>query len=158
MKSLPPKTEKEIDDLLREIKERTGLTQEEIAQKIGYNRSYLSQAKKTDSEKLYMALYSGFREVLENITVKEEAAGSRGDSSRDRLERTLENLSEDKIRSTAIIERLVALLEQQANSAQLSKNHVAGPEGRVEGNGFADVRPPAASGSSRKPGKQEGRH
>jgi transcriptional regulator with XRE-family HTH domain len=68
MKSVSKKTEKEIDDLLGRIKEKTGFTQEQIASKIGYNRSYISQAKKTDSEKLYMALYNGFKGELENLT------------------------------------------------------------------------------------------
>jgi transcriptional regulator with XRE-family HTH domain len=64
MRQPTTKTEKEIDDLLRSIKQQTGLTQEEIAKRIGYNRSYLSQAKKTDSEKLYQALRKEF--MLEN--------------------------------------------------------------------------------------------
>jgi hypothetical protein len=39
--------------------------------------------------------------------------------SRRTLERTLENLSEDKIRSTAIIERLVTMLEKQFSSQKI---------------------------------------
>lgn len=61
------KTEKEIDDLLKRIKKKTGLTQDKIAGRIGYNRSYISQAKKTDSEKLYTALHREFKAELENL-------------------------------------------------------------------------------------------
>jgi hypothetical protein len=95
-------------------------------------------------------------EVTNNI--EESITGDRflKESVRNLTETNRIHAENEKI-SLRNIERLIALLEQ-ANSAQLSKNHVAGPEGRVEGNGFADVRPPAASGSSRKPGKQEGRH
>lgn len=102
--------EKEIDELLASIKQKTGLTQEQIAGRIGYNRSYISQAKKTDSEKLYKALEKEFRQELENITIQEQAPAY---DARTSLERTLENLSEDKLKSTAIIERLVSLLEKQ---------------------------------------------
>lgn len=72
MKQLTPKTEKDINELLARIKRKTKLTQEEIAKKIGYNRSYISQAKKTDSEKLYNALLNAFKEELENITFANE--------------------------------------------------------------------------------------
>lgn len=71
MKQPPPRTAKEIDDLIGSIKQKTGLTQEEIAMRIGYNRSYISQAKKTDSEKLYSALYKEFKSELENLTLEE---------------------------------------------------------------------------------------
>jgi transcriptional regulator with XRE-family HTH domain len=63
--------EKEINELLAGIKQKTGLTQEQIAIRIGYNRSYISQAKKTDSEKLYKALETEFRQELENLTIPE---------------------------------------------------------------------------------------
>jgi hypothetical protein len=53
---------------------------------------------------------------LENITNGDQKPKITGDPSRERLERTLENMSEDKIRSTAIMERLVALLESAFNS------------------------------------------
>jgi hypothetical protein len=42
-----------------------------------------------------------------------EQEGDMDTESRRTLERTLENLSEDKIRSTVIIERLVTMLEKQ---------------------------------------------
>lgn len=71
MKEKPAKTENDIDELLRDIKQKTGLTQEGIAGRINYNRSYLSQAKKTDSEKLYSVLYKEFRGELENLTTAE---------------------------------------------------------------------------------------
>jgi transcriptional regulator with XRE-family HTH domain len=63
--------------------------------------------------------------------------------SRRTLERTLENLSEDKIRSTAIIERLVTMLEKQFSSGVLSKpqEESFGPENNRVSPGFAPVTP-----------------
>lgn len=74
MNKMAATTEKEIDNLLKEIKKKTGLTQDQIAKSIGYSRSYVSQAKKTDSEKLYNAIYTKYREKLENITTPEREA------------------------------------------------------------------------------------
>jgi transcriptional regulator with XRE-family HTH domain len=73
MNAKATKTEKEIDELIDEIKSSTGLTQQEIAKKIGYSRSYLSQAKKGDSDKLYSALEKEFKGKLENLTNTELA-------------------------------------------------------------------------------------
>jgi hypothetical protein len=80
-------------------------------------------------------------------------SGGIDDESRRTLERTLENLSEDKIRSTAIIERLVTMLEKQFSSGVLSKNHQAnpvGPENNVVSPGFARVTP-LGKGEKEKP-------
>lgn len=131
MKHDKSKAEKEIDELLGLIKKKTGLNQEQIAEKIGYNRSYLSQAKKTDSNKLYMALSNEFRAVLENITLEEPAKEYLPDASRERLEQTLVNLSEDKIRSTAIIEKLVALLDRSISLNKSSTGSPSSHEGAV---------------------------
>lgn len=64
------KNEKDLDNLLQLIKEKTGMNQDEIAKRVNYNRSYLSQAKKKDSDKLYGVLYNAFKDVLENLTTE----------------------------------------------------------------------------------------
>jgi hypothetical protein len=62
-------------------------------------------------------VYANFKEgkPLEPI----ETTTTMDSESRRTLERTLENLSEDKIRSTAIIERLVTMLERQFSSQKI---------------------------------------
>ncbi|MEI6948972.1 S24 family peptidase [Paraflavisolibacter sp. H34] len=56
----------DIDTLLESIKVLTGLTQEQIAQRIGYTRPYMSQAKKSGSEKLFNLLRREFAKELEH--------------------------------------------------------------------------------------------
>lgn len=60
--------------------------------------------------------------------------------SRDRLELTLLNLSEDKIRSTAIIERLVTLLEKE--KAANSGGQLTSAEGLHTSGTPAGIHPP----------------
>lgn len=126
MKSEGAKTEKEIDDLLKRIKKRTGFTQEQIADRIDYNRAYLSQAKKTDSEKLYNVLYKEFKDVLENLTNSEKPIPETTEPAKDveslqSLSRAIEHLSSDKERTTALIERMFNFIERNFNSAPASK-------------------------------------
>lgn len=65
-------TEKQsISELLESIKTVTGLTQEQIADRIGYERPYLSQAKKRPSDKLKNVLLKEFHVELENLTLQE---------------------------------------------------------------------------------------
>jgi transcriptional regulator with XRE-family HTH domain len=125
------KEEQAINDLLREIKSKTGYNQEEIAKAIGYNRSYISQAKRTDSAKLYAALL-GYSQKLDNITITTSTAQKipRSEDMKVSLERSIENLTQNELsskaiiknltdnelRNTAIIERLVTLLEKQFSS------------------------------------------
>lgn len=59
-----------IAELIERIKAATNLTQEQIADRIGYERPYLSQAKKSDSEKLKKVLLNEFKKELENLTNK----------------------------------------------------------------------------------------
>lgn len=110
------KTEQEINDLLKRIKRKTSLTQEEIAERIGYNRSYISQAKKTDSEKLYTALYREFRAELENLTNVPEPLFDIKQS----LEKSIENLTENELRTTAVIERLMDMLEEERGKNKMN--------------------------------------
>lgn len=127
MKQLATKTtskghsEKEINDLIDRIKAKTNMNQEQIAKEIGYNRSYLSQAKKTDSEKLYTALYSRFKDELENITSTQQKEDSeymeelRSKKDKEPLEQAILNLSEADLRNAKNIERLIGLLEAKMN-------------------------------------------
>jgi phage shock protein A len=52
-----------INTLLDEVITESGLTQEEIAEKLNYDKSYLSQARKAGTEKLYHKLLT-FRNEL----------------------------------------------------------------------------------------------
>jgi transcriptional regulator with XRE-family HTH domain len=121
MKKEAVKTEKEINELINEIQERTGLTQNAIAKRIGYSRSYISQAKNKESEKLFTALKNGFRNELENITLSKngsevgistnKALGKVGISTNEPLEKAIQNLSEADLINARNIERLINLLE-----------------------------------------------
>lgn len=56
-----------LEEAIRKIKKATGLTQEEIADQIGYSRSQLSVAIKNGaSDKMINALRSEFKEVIGN--------------------------------------------------------------------------------------------
>jgi len=48
----------DINKLLDEIIKETGLTQEELSEKLNYNRAYLSQARAKGTDKLYDKLLS----------------------------------------------------------------------------------------------------
>ncbi len=60
-------SKKDIDLLIKLIKEATGLTQAGIAKRIKYSREYLSQAKKTNPEGLYSLLEDHFGSELSGI-------------------------------------------------------------------------------------------
>jgi transcriptional regulator with XRE-family HTH domain len=144
MKQPTTKQEKEIDDLLQVIKQKTGLTQEEIAKRIGYNRSYISQAKKTDSEKLYMALKKEF--MLEN---EHPAPAPARDESLNELIQANRILAEsNKVLADAhfIIsksnEDLIQITKAAFNLLPSRTNHLqpADPGTNVGGQGFAPVR------------------
>jgi hypothetical protein len=133
----------DFNALIESIKKHSGLSEEEIALKINYNKGYISQARSRGevSTKFVQQLKAAFANSLQNARppVHEEI----DQESRRTLERTLENLSEDKIRSTAIIERLVTMLERQFSSPGLTKTQEGsfGPEGNRATPGFAPVKP-----------------
>jgi transcriptional regulator with XRE-family HTH domain len=55
----------DLEEAIRKINKATGLTQEEIADKIGYSRSHLSVSIKTGgSKKLINALKSEFKDLI----------------------------------------------------------------------------------------------
>lgn len=88
--------------------------------KQAFYKLYQSNEFEPDTiHKLEKAIGKKWAEIKEmniDVNVPRETKGQRGTidtESRRTLERTLENLSEDKIRSTAIIERLVTMLENQ---------------------------------------------
>lgn len=124
---------KKYKELIEQIKQgsiKTGspITNTEISRRLGYKREHFQlligpNGKVTD--KHIEDLLLRFPEVSDNITKAMEPAPVEQNQndmntdmeSRRTLERTLENMSEDKIRSTAIIERLVALLEHSFSSS-----------------------------------------
>lgn len=61
----------ELTQLLNEIQSKTRLTLEEIAEKVGYSRPYLNQAKaKGDNPKLLGIVRETFKDVLQKDTAK----------------------------------------------------------------------------------------
>ena len=61
----------ELTQLLNEIQSKTRLTLEEIAEKVGYSRPYLNQAKaKPDNPKLLGIVRETFKDVLQKQTPK----------------------------------------------------------------------------------------
>ncbi|GAA0561893.1 helix-turn-helix domain-containing protein [Chitinophaga japonensis] len=60
-------SKKDIDLLIKRIKEATGLTQAGIAKRINYSREYLSQAKKNSTDSLYDILEKEFYSELNKI-------------------------------------------------------------------------------------------
>jgi uncharacterized protein YnzC (UPF0291/DUF896 family) len=149
-----------LNDLIESIKKATFLSEEEICKRMNYNEGYISQVRTRNkvSGKFIESLKREFANSLQNAnSVREISEPSIDHESRRTLERTLENLSEDKIRSTAIIERLVTMLEKQISSGLLSKSHQEappGPENNVVSPGFARVIP-AGKGEKEKP---KGKH
>jgi transcriptional regulator with XRE-family HTH domain len=58
-----------LADIIAEIQFKTKLTQEEIAERIGYSRPYLSNAiKKNAGGKVYQTIMKEFGEVLQNVS------------------------------------------------------------------------------------------
>ncbi len=102
-------------------------------------------------------------------TFSGEAPPNYGEAeSRKTLERTLENMSQDKIRSTAIIERLVALLERAPSfnyrTSQSVEKEPPAEEGPLSAalqelkekgrtGPFSSAKKEVPSGSSKKEGK-----
>lgn len=120
---------------VKDLRDETGLSQQELADATGIPKDRIGkweQGKgkpKVEDQKKLDAFYSKYKKekVPQSLNggagvqmVREDMAEYNSDS-RKRLEITLQNLSEDKIRSTAIIERLVALLEQQFNYGTSAK-------------------------------------
>jgi hypothetical protein len=136
---------------------RKGWTRTTIERKLNYSDNYIDQQlSKGGNKRVLHALNElnaePLQKAIETAKVTEQEP-SIDHESRRTLERTLENLSEDKIRSTAIIERLVTMLEKQISSGVLSKSHQEaplGPENNVVSPGFARVTP-SGRGEKEKP-------
>lgn len=126
MQQQPPKNEnysiEQFNDLIESIKKRTGLNEEAIAARINYNKGYISQARSRGevSQKFIQALQTTFAITLQNTNTPINEPESNYESRRS-LENTLEKMAEDKLRSTAIIERLVTLLENRFSLGEPSK-------------------------------------
>lgn len=81
-------------------------------------QNYLKKEERTTPGKEVIGkIREAFANYKEGRAIADEGQDTAYESRRT-LERTLENLSEDKIRSTAIIERLVTMLERQFSSGQ----------------------------------------
>lgn len=67
------KSKNELEKLIDSIKEATSLNQEEIALRMGYSRSYLSEAKKSGgTEKILNALRREFQKELDFPTITQD--------------------------------------------------------------------------------------
>lgn len=121
---------KKIDKIFQYIKNQQ-LSEAEFERKAGISNGYLSNTSKRGADISQKILDKALENLDENFrnlfidqgTIAAVIAATGKDeqileepspySARTSLERTLENLSEDKLKSTAIIERLVSLLEKQ---------------------------------------------
>jgi hypothetical protein len=117
-----PYSVNDLDELINSIKLATGLTEEAISLQMKYNEGYISQTRSRGKvpPKLMDNLRREFKNELHNATpnatyMAEKKRGTPDYESRKTLEMTLFNMSEDKLRSTAIIDRLVTLLERSFN-------------------------------------------
>jgi transcriptional regulator with XRE-family HTH domain len=115
----------QIHQKIEQARISAGLTQDEMAEKLGIKRTtYQYWEQVTPS----IDKINRVAEVLKLPNDYFFGVGDEKDEGREHevdyesrrtLERTLENLSEDKIRSTAIIERLVTMLERQFSSQKI---------------------------------------
>lgn len=102
---------KNIETLLESLKSK-GYSRRTIEKTLGYSENYLDQQLvKGGNKRLLNALKDLDSRTLEKAIPIVQEPISELIQSRRSLEKTLEHLSEDKIKSTAIIERLVTLLE-----------------------------------------------
>lgn len=115
---------------IKELRAKHNLSQQDLADKTGIPRPRIAKWEegkgnpKTEDQQKLDKLFAKLGEVPDRGTVAaiitatghDEQIAQEPQPAKSSLERTLENLSEDKLRSTAIIERLVSLLELQLNA------------------------------------------
>jgi HTH-type transcriptional regulator, cell division transcriptional repressor len=130
----------QIHEKIEQARVSAGLTQDEMAEKLNVKRStYQYWEQKTPSIDKIKAVARALNLSDDYFfgssdEKKNEGHEDMDSESRRTLERTLENLSEDKIRSTAIIERLVTMLERQFSSQKILTTGEETPEtGRSTG-------------------------
>lgn len=111
----------DLNRLIESIKKRTGLSEEAISAGIKYNEGYIAQTRSRGKvpSKFMQALKAAYPETLQNANEVNEPIPTY--ESRTVLEKSIENLTQDKIRTTALIERIMAYLENQINLAGSSK-------------------------------------
>lgn len=143
---------KEIEVTLERLK-NLGFSRDKIEEELEYSENYIDQTLARGGNKRFLkALTDLEKRLLQKAIQTDVNEGPKKGDDYHALIRTLENMSEDKIRSTAvadklaedkirstaIIEKLVALLERSFNSgvqltigegqALTGKTGVAGPE------------------------------
>lgn len=132
----------QVSETIKAAVEYKGKNAAEVARKLGISSQLLGQymnGRHKPKPEFYIKWKEVFKEDLmqaietnvSHETKTEDIQPQQKDASRERLERTLENLSEDKIRSTAIMERLVALLENAISSNKSLTGTPESPEGAV---------------------------
>jgi hypothetical protein len=110
----------EIEFILKELIGK-GYTRADIEKELGYSENYIDQQLSKGGNKRFLNTIDSLnKRVLQKAIVNGEAKSEAKEpepepapnyESRRSLESTLEKLAEDKLRSTAIIERLVSMLE-----------------------------------------------
>jgi transcriptional regulator with XRE-family HTH domain len=156
----------QLSEIIKAAVDDKGKSAAEVARKLNISSQLLGQYM-NGRHKPKLDFYIKWKEVFNedllqvvetNVSHETNAEDNRPpDPSRERLERTLENMSEDKIRSTAIMERLVALLENAISSNRSSTGIPESPEGAVNTAAAADeLRRTGRKGpfSVQKKGKQ----
>lgn len=153
MQQKPPNIEEnliaEMEQLITSIKKaENNIGENDLAVNLGYRSGYISECRSRGKASVkFINRLKGHLATLENPKSAkpapvEEMQGNIDYDSRMRLETTLLNLSEDKIRSTAIIERLMTIIEKQFNYAPTGKVPSTPPANNtpVDDPAFEDAR------------------
>ncbi|MES2004292.1 MAG: S24 family peptidase [Bacteroidota bacterium] len=94
----------ELEALIESIKANTGLTQEQIATRMNYTRSYLSEVKKSGgTPKIISALKREFKEELEKPTHDLTNSSGTQDSETDQKPTYLERRRGKKLKSEPVL-------------------------------------------------------
>lgn len=123
---------RELVNTLKEIGKQKGtkITNEFIAEALGYNRSYFSQllgekgVVTADHIKYFKLHFPTVKEPEEKTLVLQEPVSEYKLS----LEKSIENLTENELRTTAIIERMLSLLEKQYSGLPMAPKGTAHTE------------------------------
>jgi transcriptional regulator with XRE-family HTH domain len=115
-----------INPLLDEVIKESGLTQEELAKDLGYDRAYLSQARKEGTKKLENKLLAYLDNVRKSNTNKKAPSGSE-EGFKDKyialLEKRVTELEVQKGQIQRLEKRLDELLNNQLVSEAMSQSY-----------------------------------
>lgn len=104
-----------IAQIVKEIEYRTGLTQQEIADKIGYSRPFLNRhvnGKEDHSEKIAGRLRSEFKDVLTDMNYTTTATVKAKSSNDESLAIRIAKLEKEIAELKAQLQLIIALIKK----------------------------------------------